>query len=57
MYIALIIVSLVVALWGFTMINNATAGVGLICVSCLLAIYARLVQASKHHNERRRRNH
>jgi hypothetical protein len=50
MHIVLIIVSLIVAFEGYSMLTQATIGVGYICGACLLAIYARLAQASKHHN-------
>ena len=36
---------------GFLLLAQATTGVGLIGLACLLAIFARLAQASSHHNE------
>ena len=43
----LIVISLIVALVGLSMMSNATAGVGLIAFACYLAILARIEQASK----------
>lgn len=41
--------SMLVALVGFLLLSNATAGVGVIAGAILLAIYARIRQAHEHH--------
>lgn len=52
---ALVLLSLVVAFIGFMMLSQATTGVGFIAGGILLAIYARLAQASAHHDALLRR--
>jgi len=51
MIIFLIIVALLAGLIGFFYLTQATIGVGIICGACLLAIIARIVQASDQHAE------
>lgn len=41
----LVIVSIIVALLGALSLSKATAGVGMICIACFLAILARIAQA------------
>ncbi len=43
-----LLLSAVVALFGFTMLTQATNGVGAIALACWLAIVARIAQASDH---------
>ena len=47
----LIILSLIAAAVGVFTLSEATFGVGILAVACLLAIYARLAQASIHNKE------
>ena len=47
----LVIAALIFLLGGAVSLSNATMGVGSICVACLLAIFARMAQASAHRTE------
>lgn len=49
MTVLLVIVSLLVALVGFALLSQATAGVGLLAGAVLIAVYARLAQARDQH--------
>ena len=49
MTVLLVIVALLVAGIGLFMLTQATVGVGLIAGACLLAILARIAQASSQH--------
>lgn len=49
--ILLILVALAAAGLGLLFLSQATIGVGLIAGGCLLAVWARLVQASAHHRD------
>ena len=51
MSVLLRIVALVVGFVGLANLTEATKGVGIICGACLLAIFARMAQASEHHDE------
>lgn len=35
---------------GFALLSQATMGVGVICLGCLMGILARILQADAHHN-------
>jgi hypothetical protein len=41
----LIILSVILGIWGMNELTNASAGIGLIGLACLLAIWARINQA------------
>ena len=47
----LMVLSVISLIIGLAMLTNATIGVGVIAVSCLFAIFARIAQASSHHEE------
>jgi hypothetical protein len=49
--IALVVLSLLLAVLGLVLMSQATAGVGIIAFGCLVAILARIAQAGRHHNE------
>lgn len=49
-----VLLSLLMAGLGTLGLNQATGGVGLICLGCWFGIMARLYQASNHHDQRRR---
>lgn len=51
---ALLLLSIVLGLYGANMLSQATQGVGVICLSVLVAVLARIAQASDHHAEIRR---
>ena len=51
MSIVLGIVALLASFVGLLFLSQATTGVGIICGACLLAIFARMAQASDHHQE------
>ena len=51
MSIILGIVALLASVVGLLNLTQATTGVGFICGACLLAIFARMAQASDHHLE------
>lgn len=51
MVIVLLMFSVLVALGGFASLSEATTGVGLICLACLLGIYARIFQADNLHRQ------
>jgi hypothetical protein len=53
--IVLLLIALVVAALGFVSLTQATMGVGLIAVACLLGIIARIMQATAFHTEIMRR--
>ena len=53
MWIALVLISIVVVAAGFLSLTQATQGVGIVAVGAVLAIFARLAQASKQHAELR----
>jgi hypothetical protein len=48
MFIALIILALLACGVGVVELSQVTTGVGIICGACLLAILARIAQASAH---------
>jgi amino acid transporter len=50
--IALVLISILLSLAGVVMLSNATAGVGIIALAILVAIYARIAQAADHHRTR-----
>lgn len=45
----LLAVSILLGLGGLVFLSNATTGVGLIALACLVAIIARIVQAGQQH--------
>ena len=47
----LIVLSVVVALIGVFSLSEATVGVGLVALACLLGIFARIAQASNYHSK------
>lgn len=47
----LILLALFGGLVGFLSLSDATTGVGIVCLSCLAAILARIVQAADQHKE------
>ena len=49
----LVVVAMLVAFFGFASLSQATMGVGFIGGGCLLAILARIVQASEHQSQLR----
>lgn len=49
--VVLIVLSVLAGLVGLAYMTQATTGVGIICGACLLAIFARIAQASDHHRE------
>ncbi len=51
MSIILVFLSIISAVGGFFSLSQATMGVGILAVSCLLAILARIAQADAHHKE------
>ena len=51
MVILLVLVSLALLGIGLLMITQATLGVGLVAVACVMAILARIAQASDQHAE------
>jgi hypothetical protein len=51
MVILLVTMSCLGALMGLVLLSKATSGVGVLCVGCLLAIFARIAQASAQHAE------
>lgn len=51
MFIILIILSIIVAVGGALSLSNATMGVGIIGLACMLACFARIAQASSQHAE------
>jgi hypothetical protein len=51
MDIFLVVVSIIVGVFGFFSLSQATMGIGIICGACLLGILARIAQASKHQEE------
>jgi len=51
MSIFLVILGLLVVLGGILSLTQATLGVGLIAIGCLLAILARLAQAEAQHRK------
>lgn len=53
MTIILAFCALLIGAFGFLLSTQATQGVSIIAFGCLLAICARLVQASAHHSETR----
>ena len=48
MTVLMIILSLLSAVIGVFSLSEATMGVGVICLACLIAIYARIAQAAAH---------
>jgi hypothetical protein len=48
---ALITLAVLFALGGLLELTGATAGVGILALACLLAIFARIAQASGQHRE------
>jgi hypothetical protein len=53
--IVLLLIALLAAGIGFISLSEATMGVGMIAVACLLAIIARIMQATAFHTEIMRR--
>ena len=51
MVLLLSLAALIVALFGALFLTQATMGVGILAGACLLAIFARIVQAANHHAE------
>lgn len=51
MYILFVLASMIGAVVGFMALSQATFGVGVICLSILAAVWARLVQAHAYHRE------
>lgn len=51
----LVAVSLLLALFGFVMLTQATNGVGAVALGCFFGILARIAQASAHHQEQLKR--
>lgn len=54
MEIMLIVLSVIALVAGFIFLNDATTGVGIIGIAGVLAIFARMEQASNHHKEIKR---
>lgn len=54
MHVVLVIVAVLVGLLGAGSLSPATMGVGIVCGGCLLAILARIAQASAHHAEQKK---
>jgi hypothetical protein len=54
MVILLVAMSCLGALMGLVLLSKATVGVGVLCGGCLLAILARIAQASAQHAELKR---
>lgn len=46
----LILNAIIAGFYGLTSLSEATKGVGFICYGCLVAIMARIAQATKQHN-------
>lgn len=49
----LVIIAILIAGAGAMSLTQATLGVGLICIGCLIAIFARIVQAAEHYRSPR----
>jgi hypothetical protein len=45
----LVAAAVLVGVVGLLLMSNATAGVGVICFACLLAVFARMTQAHRQH--------
>ena len=54
MTVVLVVLACLGALVGFVFASQATMGVALLAAACLLAIFARIAQASSHHDELKR---
>lgn len=54
MTVLLVILAILIALGAAASLTQATVGVGLMALACLVAIFARLAQASGHHAELKR---
>jgi hypothetical protein len=52
--ILLVILAVLVGCGGLLFLSNATAGVGIIAFGCLLAILARIAQASDYESDRKK---
>lgn len=50
---ALVIISILLGIGGTLSLSNATAGMGIISLGILFAIFARIVQAAGHHSAMR----
>ena len=48
---ALVVLALLAGIVGFMFLSQATTGVGIIALACLVAILARVVQAAEQHKE------
>lgn len=51
----LLILAIIAGVIGVLMLSEATSGVGLVCLGCLLAVLGRILQASEHHRDAMRR--
>jgi len=51
MSIVLVLLAVFLALFGAANLSPGTLGVGVICLSCLVGIFARMAQASAHRQE------
>ena len=49
MVVLLVVLACIVAVAGFLSLSEATSGVGILATACLLAILARIAQASSQH--------
>ena len=54
MTVVLVVLARLGALVGFVFASQATMGVAILAAACLLAILARIAQASSHHDELKR---
>ena len=51
MGLILVLLSLLATIIGFLTLTQATMGVGILAVACILAIFARIAQADAQHKE------
>jgi hypothetical protein len=51
MTVLMVVLALLAGLGGFTSLSQATMGVGIICIGCLLAILGRIAQAAEQHRD------
>jgi hypothetical protein len=54
MIIIILIISVIALIAGAFYLSEATAGVGIIAIAGVLAVYVRLMQADEHHKEIKR---
>lgn len=51
MVTVLLVLSVIAAVFGLLSLSEATMGVGVLALACLLGIFARIAQAHQHHQE------